>query len=120
MFISEIGKANNIIATNEYADSINVKWWIKCQDMFIAKSLMLFYCPANKSNIDQCLEQENMIELNNTRLQTYRLTELKPFTKYRIWLCMKSISGRIGGETVVHDQTREAGMFADFYDFLFC
>lgn len=86
-----------------------MEWRVDCQDFDIVKLFVIQYCAVNKSREDYCVEEEKNVTLSNRHLRQYRLTNLRPYTKYRVKLSMISTSGRVGRSALTFDTTKETG-----------
>lgn len=70
---------------------------------------MLSYCPVKSRYEMDCIEDKTSIIFNDTTLLKYSLTELKPYTHYRVGLYMISKSGKHGSTVETIHSTKEEG-----------
>lgn len=95
--------------------SLNVNWQIDCQDMKIVQRYELSYGPVKDFNEKMCVGpkcewEPTTIMLNNTKLRSFNVTGLRPYTIYHMNLKMVSSKGN-GAVGETWDRTKEAGMF---------
>lgn len=112
----EIGKPTTVFVPSNDVDkySFTVQWMVNCRDVSIVKAFILEYCSVelNSTRDSTCMSDVKTIRLNDTTLRVYKLNNLQPYTRYKIFLQMISTDNTRGNAVHTYERTKEAGKFA--------
>lgn len=107
---NEIGKIKSIYISRVTATEIEVEWNLECTDSGIVAGYQLEYCPSKEPKTLECMEREKKINVTGGHDHSkYTLTDLMPYTTYKVVLRMFSNSTMGPASDPLANTTLEAG-----------
>lgn len=113
---NEIGKIKTIWIPRLTSSRIEVEWKLECFDSGIVAGYQIEYCPSKEPKTLECMEKEKKLNITDkSDSPKYTLTELMPYTTYKIIIRMFSNSTMGPPSEPLANTTLEAGKTTDIY-----
>lgn len=107
---NEIGKIKTIWIPRLTSSTIEVEWKLECFDSGIVAGYQIEYCPSKEPKTLECMEKEKKMNITDkSDSPKYTLTELMPYTTYKIIIRMFSNSTMGPPSEPLANTTLEAG-----------
>lgn len=107
---NEIGKIKTIWIPRLTSSTVEVEWKLECFDSGIVAGYQIEYCPSKEPKTLECMEKEKKLNITDkSESPKYTLTELMPYTTYKIIIRMFSNSTMGPPSEPLANTTLEAG-----------
>lgn len=85
-------KVDAVTVNTKSAREADVSWEVRCAQIAAIQGFNVYYCPVTSPNDSGCKEKESEVEVSGGERRNVTLTNLKPYTTYKVQVAIVSIN----------------------------